>query len=235
MKLHLRTVRLWTFTPFFLAWVVSGSEPGENVSLPPADDLAGKPLRQALRQRRTVREFQAAPLPDRLLSGLLWAGCGVNRPAEGRRTVPSAMNSQEIEIYVARHDKLFVYEPVDHRLKLVAQGDFRAKTTGQAFASEAPVVLIYVANLDKLSKAKPESRPLYAAIDTGCIVQNVYLYCAAENLGTVVYDLDRKTLAEVMGLNPNQQVILAQAVGFPRNVGQAQPLPLPGPPASGPR
>jgi nitroreductase len=99
----------------------------------------------------------------------------------------------------------------------VLDQDLRARTSRQPFATNAPVVLIYVADLPRLTKAKPDQREFYAAVDTGCISQNIYLCCASEGLATVVYDLDRPPLAAAMKLRPEQKIILAQAVGYPKN------------------
>jgi nitroreductase len=88
---------------------------------------------------------------------------------------------------------------------------------GQDTFRVAPITLIFVADLPRLAKAKPETRPFYAAFDAGCISQNIYLFCAAEGLATVVHDLDRAPLAEAMKLKPDQQIILAQAVGYPKD------------------
>ena len=186
------------------------------ISLPPAQTVGGKPLMEALRDRRTTRELTTNALPLPVLANLLWAGFGINRPATDHRTAPSAMNSQEVEIYVARADGLYLYAPKPHRLMPVLSGDLRAQTTGQAFGTNAPVVLIYVADLSRLTKAKPEDRPFYAGIDTGFISQNIYLYCASAGLATVVYDLNRPPLAAAMKLRPDQRIILCQAVGYPK-------------------
>jgi nitroreductase len=186
------------------------------ISLPPAQTGGGKPLMEALRDRRTTRDLATNALPLPVLANLLWAGFGINRPATDHRTAPSAMNSQEVEIYVARPEGLSRYAPKAHQLIPVPGGDLRARTTGQAFGTNAPVVLIYVADLARLTKAKAEDRPLYAGIDTGCISQNIYLFCASEGLATVVYDLNRPPLAAAMQLRPAQRIVLCQAVGYPK-------------------
>jgi nitroreductase len=182
---------------------------------------------QALKQRRTIREFKTDQLPPQKLADLLWAGFGINRPDTGQRTAPSAMNSQEIDIYVALPAGLYIYEAKTHLLKPVLNEDLRTRISGQAFLKQAPAVLIFVADLPRLTKAKPDQRPFYAGIDTGYISQNIYLYCASEGLATVVFDLDRAPLAAAMKLVPEQKIILAQAVGYP-----APPKPAPASPAT---
>ena len=172
---------------------------------------------EALQERRTMRELKPDRLPAQMLANLLWAGFGINRPASGHRTAPSAMNSQEVDLYVALSEGLYIYEAKPHQLKPVLRKDLRAKTSGQPFATNAPAVLIFVADLPRLTKAKPEQREFYAALDTGFISQNVYLYCASAGLATVVYALDRAPLAAAMELRPEQKVILAQAVGYQKN------------------
>jgi len=186
------------------------------IRLPVPQTDGGKPLMQAIQQRKTTREFIPGKLSRQQLSNLLWAAFGINRPGTGHRTAPSAMNSQEVDLYVALEEGLFLYNAKSNSLSPVLELDLRTKTNGQSFAKDAAAVLIYVATLPRLEKSKPETRMFYAGIDTGCIVQNVYLFCASEDLATVVYDLNRPPLAEVMKLAPEQNVILAQAVGFPK-------------------
>lgn len=191
-----------------------GAEPGA-IALDPPRTEGGRPLMQTLALRATCREFLPDALRHEELSELLWAAFGVNRPATGGRTAPSAMNAQEVDVYVAQANGLFLYDAKSHCLTRVASADLRGKTSEQAFARVAPVTLIYVADLARMTKAAPAQREFYAAIDTGYISQNVYLYCASAGLGTVVHDLNRTPLAEAMGLRPDQRIILAQAVGRP--------------------
>jgi nitroreductase len=197
-----------------LCAALSWAEELKPVSLPPPQTDGGKPLMQALKERKTEREFKTDPLPAQVLSDLLWAAFGINRPAIDHRTAPSAMNSQEIDIYVALREGLYLYEAKPHRLTPVAGGDLRAKTGGQPFATNAPVTLIFVADLSRMVKARAADRERYAGIDTGYISQNVYLYCASAGLGTVVHDLDRAPLTPAMKLRDEQKIILAQAVGY---------------------
>jgi len=193
-----------------------GAEMPSQVELPAPRTDGGLPLMQALKERQTTREFKSDPLPTQVLSDLLWAAFGINRPQAHGRTAPSAMNSQEVEIYLAQADGLYLYLPGENRLKRIKEEDIRSSTSGSPFATQAPVTLIFVADLNRMEKAKPEDKPFYSAIDTGCISQNVYLFCASAGLGTVVHDLDRAKLSAAMSLMPNQRIVLAQAVGYKR-------------------
>ena len=171
---------------------------------------------QALAERQSGREFSQKALDLQQLSDLLWAAFGINRPAIDHRTAPSAMNSQEIDIYVVLADGVFLYNAKENRLDPIAEGDMRAKTGGQDFVKVAPVALVFVADLARLVKAKTESKEPYAWADTGSISQNVYLWCASAGLATVVHELgERQPLVDAWKLRPEQRITLAQAVGYP--------------------
>lgn len=188
----------------------------QPVDLPAPQTTGGKPLMQALKERKSSREFRDAVLPPQVLANLLWAASGVNR-ADGRRTAPSAMNTQEIDVYVATANGLFLYDAKAQKLATLLADDIRSATGTQAFVRTAPVNLIYVADFAKMGRTSAETRVLYSAADAGFISQNVYLYCASESLATVVRaSIDREALAKTMRLRPDQRIILAQSVGYPK-------------------
>jgi SagB-type dehydrogenase family enzyme len=194
----------------------SAQEP-KPIPLPPPQMDGGKPLMQALKDRRSSRNFSSEKLPLPVLGSLLWAGFGVNRPESGGRTAPSASNSQEMDVYVAMADGLFLYDAKAHALQPILSQDIRALTSRQAFAAEVPANLIYVSDLSKMTRASAADREVYAAAHTGFISQNVYLYCASEGLATVVRaSLDRPALAKAMGLRADQRITLVQSVGYPK-------------------
>jgi SagB-type dehydrogenase family enzyme len=177
----------------------------------------GRPLMQVLKDRKTSREFSSEKLPLQVLSNMLWAAWGVNRPESGKRTAPSARNCQEIDVYVALADGLYLYDAKAHILKPVLAEDIRAATGLQPFVKDAPVNLVFVSDFSKMGNAPDDQKDFYSATDTGFISQNVYLYCASEGLATVVRGaVDKPALAKVMKLRPDQKVILAQTVGYPR-------------------
>ncbi len=186
------------------------------IPLPAPQTEGGKPFMQVLKERRTTREFSAKPLPPQMLADLLWAGFGFNRVGTTNRTAPSAMNSQEVDLYVAMTNGVYRYDAAANQLQPIAAGDFRAKTGGQDFVKTAPIALLFVADLPRLGKAKPEERERYAWIDTGYISQNIYLFCASAGLASVVHELDRSQLGEILKLKPDQKIVIAQAVGFPK-------------------
>ena len=192
------------------------SEQPKEIKLLAPETSGGRPLMQCLKERQTQREFSAKELPLQVLSNLLWAADGVNRPDSGKRTAPSAVNWQNIDIYVATAQGLFLYHAKEHTLKQVLAEDIRAATGAQSFVKDVPVNLIYVADFAKIVRGTDEEKKFYSAAHTGFISQNVYLFCASERLATVVRAmLDRAALAKVMKLRPDQQVMLAQSVGYP--------------------
>ena len=191
------------------------AEPG-LIPLPPPDQTGGQPLMVALKKRRSLRDFSPKPLPAQILSDLLWAGFGINRPENDHRTAPSAMNMQEMDLYLATADGLYLYEAKPHQLRRLLTSDLRAKTGGQPPLQQAPVILILVADQRRMAKAKSETRDFYAAIAAGYIGQNVYLYCASAGLATVVHELNRAPLAEAMQLHRDQRIIIAQSIGYPK-------------------
>jgi nitroreductase len=187
------------------------------IQLPEPQMDGGRPLMRVLRDRMSSRSFSPADLPMQMLSNMLWAAFGVNRPASGGRTAPSASNAQDMDIYVAMAGGLFLYDAKANLLKLVLPEDLRALTGRQPFVQEAPVNLIYVSDLSKMLRASPGDRDWYAAAHSGFISQNVYLFCASEGLATVVREsIDRPALARAMRLRPDQKITLAQSVGYPK-------------------
>jgi len=200
--------------------ILAASVFGEEIKLlllPAAQTDGGRPLMQVLKDRSSSRSFGPEKLSQQVLSNLLWAAAGINRPDSGKLTAPSAVNRQEIDIYVATVDGLYLYEEKIHGLKLIMTEDIRALTGRQDFVKEAPVNLIYVADLSKMASATKEERELYSAADAGFISQNVYLFCASEKMATVVRGLiDRQALAKAMNLRHDQKIILAQSVGYPK-------------------
>ncbi|MBD3426099.1 MAG: SagB/ThcOx family dehydrogenase [Candidatus Omnitrophica bacterium] len=175
----------------------------------------GMLLMDALKERKSTRSFSGKEIPVDVLSDLLWAAWGINRPEEGKRTAPSAMNLQEIDIYLAMRDGVYLYRPGQNLLEPVLARDIRESTGVQEFTQKAPVNLIYVADLSRMPTDK-SGKSFFSAIDTGYISQNVYLFCASEGLATVAIAwVDKESLEELMGLRKDQKVILTQPVGYP--------------------
>jgi len=193
------------------------AEAQKTIQLPAAQMDGGMPLMKALKLRCTMRDFSGEALPPQELSNLLWAACGVNRPESGKRTAPTARNMQEIDVYVALPEGLYLFDAKAHALNLVLAQDLREATGKQPFVKVAPLNLVFVADYAKMGDGTPEMKDFYSATDTGYISQNVYLYCASSGLGTVVRGMvDREALSKAMNLRADQKIILAQTVGYPK-------------------
>jgi nitroreductase len=187
------------------------------VSLPAPQTAGGKPLMQALKDRHSTREFSSEKLPLQVLSNLLWAAFGINRPASGDRTAPYWRHIMVIDVYLAMADGVWLYEPKTHKLLPYMKEDFRAQTGLQDFVATAPLNLVYVAHGERMMDVIPEERRLYACVDASFIGQNVYLFCASEGLATVFRGaVDGPKLGKALKLPDQQFVTFAQTVGYPR-------------------
>jgi nitroreductase len=192
--------------------LISGQEL-KPVALPTPQTSGGKPLMQALKERKSVRDFGPELLSRQTLSNLLWAAWGINRE-DGRRTAPSASNRQEIDVYAIMADGAYIYDAKANALKPVVQADMRKYAGTQAYVADAPLNLVYVADTAKLG-GDDAPRMATANADTGFISQNVYLFCASEGLGTVVRaSVNRADLGKALNLRAEQRITLAQSVGY---------------------
>lgn len=182
----------------------------QDIKLPAPERTGGKPLMEALNERRSTREFRKdKDLPLTTLSNLLWAANGFNRP--DKRTAPTANNRQELELFIAIKSGLYTYDAKNHVLKLVREGDYRKNTGTQDFVGDASLNVIFVSDLSKASSKN------YAYTDCGFVSQNIYLFCASEGLNTVVRgSFNKEELGKLLNLPPNQEVLLTQSVGYPK-------------------
>jgi nitroreductase len=194
----------------------SAAQALKPVKLPAPQTDGGRPLMQVLKERKSTREFGHGTLSVQTLSNLLWAAFGINRP-DGRRTAPSAMNWQEVSIYIAAPDAVYIYDAQANAINPVVAGDFRAATGTQSFVKDAAINLVYVSDLSKAGNDPGTDAEMYTAADVGFIAQNVYLYCASEGLAVVVRaSIDKPALTKILHLQARQKIILAQSVGYPK-------------------
>jgi nitroreductase len=195
---------------------VAAAQEAKAVELLPPRGQGGKPLIEALRLRRSIRQYAPRPRPPQLLSDLLWAALGINRLASGDRTAPYWRHIMVIDIYAAMADGVWLYDTKAHWLLPYLHSDIRTETGTQDFVGSAPLNLVYVAHGERMGDIPSQDRRLYASVDTGFIGQNVYLFCASEGLVTVFRAaLDYERLARTIGLPAGQFVTFAQTVGYP--------------------
>lgn len=181
----------------------------------PAKNKKTATMMEALANRQSVREYSNKELSQQELSDLLWAACGVNRK-DGKLTAPTAMNKQEIRVFVFTAKGVSEYLPQTNQLVERAQGDHRDIVAGsQAFAKGAPVSLVLVADLDKFGSSA-QSAQLMAAVDTGIVSENINLYCAAVGLCTVPRGtMDQAAIRKLLGLKETQIPLINNPVGYP--------------------
>jgi len=186
------------------------------IELPPPQTEGGKPLMEALKARHSSREFADRPLAPQVLSNLLWAAWGINRPATGLRTAPSSQGKMDIDLYLAMANGVWIYDPKAHRLLQHMQDDVRGETTtGQDFVKTAPLNIIYVSDAARMGKPSNADRMFNGIADSAVIGQNVYLFCAYEGLATVLRaSVPGERLAKRLNLTPTQAIYFAQSVGY---------------------
>ena len=217
MRIKKNSIALFVAAVFFISCAAVQADELKPVKLPAPQTEGGKPLMQALKERRTRRDFSSREIPLQSLSDMLWAAYGINRPETGGHTAPSTRNMQEIDVYVVKADGTYLYDAAANTLAPVLAADIREVTGKQPFVKDAPVNLVFVADLGKMGGMNAADQDFYAATDTGFISQNVYLYCASAGLATVVRGwVDKPALASAMKLRRTQKVILTQTAGYPK-------------------
>jgi nitroreductase len=203
----------------------------QTVKLPRPTHIRSTSVFKALQQRKTIREIRDKKLSLQVLSNLLWAAYGVNRKTGPfgipGRTAASASNSQEIDLYIAMQEGMYLYEAFHHSLVPIIAGDLRALAIGPGqanFAAMAPVQIIYVADVFRLTHTSgyqepglqnPEIQKSYYYVDTGLIAGNVSLFAASQGLASWFHNCNRSAFIEKLHLRPDQQVLFGHTVGYP--------------------
>ena len=186
------------------------------IRLPKPDMNRGGTVMKALADRHSTREFAAKALSMADLSDLLWAANGVNRPESGKRTAPSAMDKQDVDVYVVLPQGTYLYDAKAHQLNLVSEGDHRdAVAGGQAFVKTAPVSLVLVSDVARMGGVKDSHALLMCAVDAGIVSQNISVFCSAANLATVPRaSMDEAKLRTVLKLKDSQKPLMNHPVGY---------------------
>lgn len=203
------------FMMFIGTCLVAGcnAQPAQTIKLQTPNKNRGESTMQAFEKRKSTREFADRALSTQDLSDLVWAANGINRPADNKRTAPTAMNKQEIDLYVILPEGAYRYDPAAHQLDLVVAEDLRPAVAGsQDFAKNAPACLLIVADLDR---AGGQNSQMWTAYDAGIVSQNISLFCAGCGLATVPRAfMDKDALAKSLNLSENQLIHLNHPVGY---------------------
>lgn len=194
-----------TFMLLSIAFVLPSF--AQDIKLSAPNKTSGKPLMQALSERKSSRNFIDKELSVGVLSNLLWAANGFNR--EDKRTAPTANNKQEVEVYIALKSGVYLYDAKNSILKLIKSGDHRKSTGSQDFVANASANIILVADMNKASSRE------YAYTDCGFVAQNIYLFAASEGLGAVSRGwYDKDVLVKLLNLPSHKEILLTQSVGI---------------------
>ena len=200
---------------FLLGLAAALSAQAADIRLPAPAKTGGMPVVQAIAERKTSRAFSDRELPVETLSTLLWIADGISRP-DGRRTIPTGHNVQDLDVYVILKSGAYRYDEKAHALIQTSEGDFRAIAARQKFAQVAPVTLFYVQDVARAKKTDAMSQMRFGGIHTGSAIQNVYLFCTSAGLVSCAREQnDYEAQAKIFKLRPTQRIILAQSVAYP--------------------
>ena len=187
--------------------MVATAVSAQDITLPQPKKTGGMPLMEALNKRQSIRSYTDERIDTQTLSNLLWAAWGYNR--DDKRTAPSGMNKQEIDLYVVLRSGAYLYDAKANQLVLINKKDIR-KNVGadQEFSQNAPLNIVFVAD-----KTKGDG-----AMTAAYISQNIYLFCASEGLGTVARgSFKPEAIQKDLKLSEKQKIVLVQPVGKPND------------------
>ena len=197
-----------------LFWMVSLAMFGINlnalandsvIKLPQPNMTGGMPLMEAIDNRHTERSFGLKEIDNQVLSEILYCAWGVSH--DGKRTIPTSMNKQNLEVYVIKADGAWLYDGKENTLTQVSKEDLRPFFNQQDYMKNVPLNLLYVGTDAKNS-------PMHA----GSAYQNVGLYAASRGLNNVVRGyFDKKGVAKALNLKEEEEVLVSQALGWPNN------------------
>jgi len=207
---------LFSFMLFTLLVCPLSAQETKTIVLNPPDLKRGLPVMQALSVRASAKEFDTAKINLQDLSDLLWASNGVNRPNLGMRTAPSAVNAQDIDVYVCIETGLYVYDAKKHVLDLVIEGDYRKSIAGsQKNFAAAPLMCLLVSDISRFKFGEDSTKLIWAAADAGIVSQNISLFCASVGLATRPRAwMDQKELRELLKLKKSQYLMLNHPVSY---------------------
>lgn len=208
-----------SFRPVFISLVIFVSllsQTQETIKLNQPDLNKGLNVMQALKLRKSTRKFNPRELNLQDLSDLLWAANGVNRSGEKKRTAPSAMNAQDIDIYVFTKEAVYFYNSFEHQLEKILGGDYRKEVAGrQQKMANAPVFLVLVSDLSRFPRGDESKNILLGAMDAGIVSQNISIFCASRNLATVPRaSMNRESLRKILKLKNSQRLMLNHPVSY---------------------
>jgi SagB-type dehydrogenase family enzyme len=188
----------------------------KEITLNPPSADRGYSVMKSLSLRASAADYDTAALKLQDLSDLLWAANGINRPESGKRTAPSAINAQDIDVYAVLKDGVYFYDAKQHTLKFITEGDKRDLAAGsQINTAKAPVILLLVSDISRFTRGSNEGKMVWAAEDAGIVSQNISLFCASVGLSTRPRaTMDQQKLKELLKLKNTQHLMLNHPVSY---------------------
>lgn len=197
----------------------TGAHAQTPVKLPSPKQEGGMPLMEALQKRHSERTFSEKPISDATLSQILWAACGINRKDSKRITAPSAMNKQDIVVYVCRKDGAWKYNPEGQSLEPASKEDLRKYVAGrQEAVANAPVMLVLCSDHTKFGETgNSQQHEILGAVDCGYVSQNIALACTSLGINTVPrMTMDQDALRKALALPATTQLLINHPIGYPQ-------------------
>ena len=204
-----------TIALFVLVLNISAQD-GDNIRLNPPDLSGRMNVMEAFQNRQSASEFDTEKLNLQDLSDLLWAANGINRPDNGKRTAPSAINAQDIDIYVIMESGAYLYDASKLLLKLVTPKDLRKLAAGrQENMAKAPLICLLVSDISKFTRGSDSLKLAWAGMDAGIVSQNISIFCAGAGLSTRPRaTMDSRGLRDALKLTENQYPLLNNPVSY---------------------
>lgn len=227
MKIMRFTNKLGRRAAGMLALAAVMSMTAQVRELPAPSLQGGMPINEVMAKRHSVREFDPnREISDSTLGQLLWMAVGINRPdaAPGRfgvpanRCNPTALNWQEIRVFVFDKNGVWEYLPKEHALSLVKEGDNRALIAGtkefsQDFVLNAPMSIVFVGDMTKLPE--DDRTQAMVLVDAGIACENLNLACVSEGIATVPRaTMDTAGISKLLGLTPRQLPLMNNPIGY---------------------
>lgn len=207
-------LKLLPILALMLPLVTLAAEVGDVVKFDAPPQKVGRDVMQAFANRKSGTSFSGRPVPEKDLGNVLWAANGINRPKTGMRTAPSALNKQDIDLYVFDQKSVFKYNPKDHSMSVVVKGDHRSLFTERM---KTPVIILLVSDISKFSDGMgtEDDHRRMGAFDAGIVSQNISLYCSALGIATRVRaSMDGPGIQKLLGLSEKQIPMLNHAIGY---------------------
>ena len=200
------------------------------IQLPEPAKSGGENFQTILAKLRATDRFTGQPIEKNQIGQLAWAGLGNRVIPEVNPVIPEPLESiLPTQIYVVANDGVFYYQPVNHSLEQIAQGDVRLPlanaTPMPGVVSNAGCVMIITSSVTKNSTTSRRSSSGISRntmlLEAGHIAQNIQLQAACiKGLGSItISDFDDKNVTKVCGLPRGSDVLYMVCVGYAAEQG----------------